>query len=82
MQTPNRIQQMSLLRQSPFLFHQNSLYALYSVMEVPLFDPTSYAVVFVVCSAIVAEGDTMKAKRKEASASRKSSSSYCRGLLT
>jgi hypothetical protein len=38
---------------------------LISVMEAPLSDAVSNVVAFVVCCAIVVEGDTRKAKRKE-----------------
>ena len=34
-------------------------------MEAPLSHTVSYVVAFVVCCAIIAEGDTRKAKRKE-----------------
>jgi hypothetical protein len=40
-------------------------------MEAPLYDYVSYVVAFVVCCAIVAEGDTRKAKRKESAATGK-----------
>jgi hypothetical protein len=37
----------------------------------PLSDAVSYVVAFVLCCAIVAEGDTRKAKRKESAATAK-----------